>query len=238
MADATISSTSHIPYITTSSTEKGMSVTIETKNLFIKSVEKEDAQAYKKLFGDTKVMEKYERGEEKSSEWVEKRLQIWTDRWKNKDPFSALAVFKKDTNEFIGHIIIGHGFRPGESELGFAFVAEEWNKGYGTEAVSAILQHYALELVKNNSVVGGKVFNTVHATIRTDCEAGNKILEKFMEIIGKQQKYGAERTEYSLTLRKVTDKTKDDTTAMENSQQSKCDLSFNSFYSLATYARI
>jgi len=63
----------------------------------------------------------FAQGETKPREYVERRIQIWDNRWKKRDPFAGLSVYLRDTEEFLGHIVLGHGDSPGISELAYLY---------------------------------------------------------------------------------------------------------------------
>ena len=176
--------------------ESPTSVTIETPRLRIRSVTSAEQGDYESLFGNRIVMETYATGETKDAAYVQKRIATWIERWKTGDPFSGLAVFKKDTGEFMGHIILGHGDLPGQAELAFLFLPKFWNQGYGKEAVAAILEKYAPELVRLGYQVDGAAFHEVSSTSRVNNIASNRILRRFMQSVGQEEKYGALRNIY------------------------------------------
>ena len=94
--------------------------------------------------------------------------EIWEKRWQVHN-FSALAIYLK-TNEtaqslfeeisqqFIGHIVLGHGDYEGNPKYGFSEFAilihpKSWNELFGTEAVIAIYQYALARLYK----LGGSI---------------------------------------------------------------------------------
>src|ERR1700722_8586306 len=126
---------------------KGLFVTIDTDRLHLRSIEPTEDyyDAYFSLFGDPAVMEKYATGQTKTKEEIQSRIDnSWVKRWRENDPYSALAIFTRDTGEFIGHIVLGHGDDPGQSEIAFLLLKRYWDHGYGTEAVMAVVHDYAV----------------------------------------------------------------------------------------------
>lgn len=189
--------------ISESDTNK-ISVTVQTKRLRIQSVTKEDLPDYVALHSDPMVMEKYATGNTKDADYVEKRITTWTTRWNERDPFSGLCVRDKKTNEFIGHIVLGHGDRPGQSEIAFLFHKKFWNQGFGKEAVTAIIQDYAPELIRRGYLLEGKPLDEIVATSRQDNTAGVKILTQLMgEAVKQEEKFGSLRNHYSLKMRNI-----------------------------------
>lgn len=194
--------TSKISFLTTPS--HGLSVSIDTKRLHIRSVKSTEAEyiRYAKLFGDADVMRKYATGQTKSKEDMQKRIQkSWVPRWESKDPYSGLAVFKKEDGEFLGHIVLGHGDHPGESEVAYIFHKQFWGQGYGGEAVSALIQEYAPATIREGYLLDGKPLERIVTTVRPDNPASIRIAQKVgMIFVVSEEKYGAERHHYIIDL--------------------------------------
>ena len=185
-------------------------VTIDTQRLHMRSLKssEEDRNSYVALFSDPEVMGKYATGKPKTKEETETRIkETWVKRWHENDPYSALAVFKKDTAEFIGHVVIGHGDEAGQAELAYLFNKDHWRQGYGTEAVTAVVKEYAPATVAEGYTLDGSPLETITATARPDNPASIKILEKLgMDKTGKDEKYGALRHHYSISLSDLPNK--------------------------------
>lgn len=87
-------------------------------------------------------------------------------------------MFKNDADEFLGHVVAGHGDVPGQSELAFLFMPQHWCQGFGTEAVAAIVKEYAPATVKQGYTLDGEPLNKITATAKPDNPASVRILEK------------------------------------------------------------
>jgi ribosomal-protein-alanine N-acetyltransferase len=179
-----------------------LSVTMDTEQLHITSVESKDCDDYVSLFGDAEVMGKYATCQTKTREETEKRVNdSWVARWHNNDPYSGLAVFKNDTDEFVGHVVLGYGDQPGQAELAYLFKKAHWGKGYGKETVTAVVREYAPALFKQGYLLEGKSLETITACARPDIPAAIKILEKVgMHKTGEGEKYGALRHHFAIEL--------------------------------------
>lgn len=114
---------------------------------------------------------------------------------------------------FIGHVILG-GADPAvvkiedqelnASELAYLFHTKSWGKGYGTEAVTAVVQDYALEMAKKEYRVNNNAFQAICATSRQDNTASRKILLfQGMKKIGETFKFGAQRDEFAISLESI-----------------------------------
>jgi RimJ/RimL family protein N-acetyltransferase len=101
----------------------------------------------------------------------------------------------------LGHVILGHGDAPGESEIAYLFLQLHWRKGYGSETVATIVQEYAPATVREGYTIEGKPLERIVATARYDNPASNRILEKVgMHLDASEEKYGALRHKYSIHL--------------------------------------
>jgi RimJ/RimL family protein N-acetyltransferase len=180
---------------------KDLNVTIETDHLYIRSVTEKDLSSYISLFGDINVMEKYATGQVKTIAETTERIQGWISRWQQGDPFSGLAVFKKNTDEFIGHVVLGHGDNAGESEIAYLFMKAHWHNGYGTKVVDTIVNGYAPFVIKKGFLLEGKVLEKILGTVRYDNKYSRRILKKVgMCKIGEEEKFGALRKYYGIKL--------------------------------------
>jgi RimJ/RimL family protein N-acetyltransferase len=185
-----------------------LAVTIDTARLHTRSVEssENDLNAYAALFGDSVVMEKFATGVTKTKEEMRDRIKIWVERWRHRDPYSALAVFKQGSDDFVGHVVLGHGDAPGQSELAYLSMQKYWNQKFGTEAVSAIVKEYAPATVQEGYTLEGKTLEKITATVRIDNVASVKIFDNVMKRTGKETKFGAERYTYSIGLSELYQK--------------------------------
>jgi RimJ/RimL family protein N-acetyltransferase len=187
-----------------SDAERGLSVTIDTKRMHMRSVEstETDYDHYADLFGDQEVMEKYATGQTKTKEEMRTRIDtVWVKRQLEGDPFAGLAIFKKNTDDFLGHIVLGHGDIPGAGEVAYLFKQKVWGNRYGSEAVEAVVKEFAPAIVKEGYTLEGKPLEKILATSRADNIASCRILEKVgMHLDRVEEKHGAMRNHYSLLV--------------------------------------
>ena len=156
-----------------------LSIKIITPSLVIRSVTKDDSNNYCKLFSNSDVMSKYANGVPISdSKKINTRLDGWVQRWSTNDPFNALAVFERNSSKFVGSVVIGRSNQTGIAELAYLFHKEFWGKGIATEAVSALINHFAVELIKREYMLDGDYLQAITATTRIDHIASQKILER------------------------------------------------------------
>lgn len=171
-------------------------ITIVTERLRMESVTVDNQKDYEALFGNPQVMQRYATGATKDAAYVKGRIDLWVSRWQKGDPFSGLAVYEKETGEFLGHIVLGHS-ASGQSELAFLFLPQFWNQGFGKEAVNAVIEHLAPKLASLGVTIDGARFREIVATARIDSIASNRILKSHMTFVKEDEKYGALRNHYS-----------------------------------------
>jgi len=179
----------------------GLCVEIRTEHLLMRSVREDDCDYYEGLYGNPEVMKKYAAGETKDRDYVIGRIAGWVKRWLEDDPFAGMAVFSRDTGTFIGHVVLGYGDNPGESEIAFLFHKTFWGQGYGKEAVTALVNDYSPALISRDYKLEGKPLTRIIATTRSDNPASVKILEGLgMRVFKEERKFGALRNHYAIQV--------------------------------------
>ena len=202
-----------IPEVTLEEKEnEALHVVIVTKRLRMSSISKEELDHHLKLFGDATVMAKYATGDTKDKEMVEQRIDFLSDRWKNKNAFSGFSIWlknednnseqDKDNQEFLGHAFLDQADEPNSAELGYALHANQWNKGYASEAAGAVVLFYARKLASAEyKLPNGNSFKRILGTVKTDNPASSKILERIGFNYYKQNKrFGSLRNYYELQI--------------------------------------
>jgi RimJ/RimL family protein N-acetyltransferase len=179
-----------------------LNVSIKTERLIIKSTISSHLSDYKKLLMNPENMLKVMHGIPWSEDRIEEQHKQWVINWNNGNPFSSLAIFKKDTDKFIGHVfLLADSERPGIVELGYVFDNTFWGKGYGTEAILIIVQKYAPELVKHDYKPLGEKIKRIEATAHPENQPSIKLLQKAgMKKIGEKPKYGQPRYFFSINV--------------------------------------
>jgi RimJ/RimL family protein N-acetyltransferase len=181
----------------------GLTIQIQTNRLLIRTIEPEDLPYFCALYGNPTVMASFATGATRSVQQVSERFNnSWMVRWKNCDPYSAMAVLlnKPDSQpEFIGTVVMGHGDHEGQSELAFLFFPEYWFQGYGKEAVTAAVKTLGPILIQKGYGPAGVPLKEIVATCRYDNIRSERILRSLgMHEIGRGEQYGSERIFFSL----------------------------------------
>jgi RimJ/RimL family protein N-acetyltransferase len=172
---------------------------IETPHLIIRSVQEKDISFYQSMWANRQVMENFAEGQprlysgtpeekaEKFSRNVEPdyakwRVGGWCQRLAEGNPWSGMTVLLKDprgsVSQKIGHVVIGGG------ELAYFLLPQYWNKGYGSEAVTALVRVAVPELVLRHGINALPIIN---ATVRKDHIASQRVLENAGLCINKKE---------------------------------------------------
>lgn len=167
--------------------KKGLRVTITTERLILKSVVEEDIPNLVRLFSDPDVMKRYAAGTPRDEQTTVRRVRdVWIPRWQDNDPRGAFAVFlKDDPRTMIGSVVLGVGDGPGRAELAGLSFKDFWGKGFGSEAITALVNEYAPTLIdyqydfaKGFKDCSFMVLSRIDATASPDNIASWKILDK------------------------------------------------------------
>lgn len=155
-----------------------LAIEIQTERLVLTSASVADVlETHKHVMGDSVVRAKYASGNIVKYNDALARLQTLEGRFENGDPFSGFTIRSKE-GEFIGHIVAGGGENAGESEIAYLLRADQWRKGYGTEATAAIVEHYVPLITAFGYKISGKDPERIVATARKDNPGSFGILEK------------------------------------------------------------
>lgn len=203
--------------------EKGTAIVLETQDLILRSVQETDRKDFQALYTDPEVMLKFtdnaQRMKEKgASAWTEEQrrkadhqLQVFLQRFQEKNPFSAFTIFDKKTGSFEGFIVTGLTSKPGCSEMSAIFRKEAWNKTYATQATTAVVTRFLPALIKVHyqlkgtpPMIANGPFQELIATTRQDNIYVGRILQKLgMEKTGSIEKWGYMRDVYRIKYESI-----------------------------------
>ncbi|GAB5411365.1 MAG: hypothetical protein ChlgKO_04790 [Chlamydiales bacterium] len=143
---------------------------IETLSLTMIAMRRNDILPMKALFQRVENLTHYADGEPRDPEWTERRCLGWINRWKDGNPFSAMAIYTK-SEVFVGYFVLGNGDNPdtgeenapGFSEGALMLEHDYWNNGYCKEIMKAAQKQLIPELKKfdvNGAPLESVVFTT------------------------------------------------------------------------------
>ncbi len=149
--------------------QNGTPITIETKDLTLRSVQETDLDFMQNLYTDPVTMRLFTDNEKRFENdgpeaWKEaqmkaakSRVDTYVKRWTvDRIPFNGFLISTKIDPRPIGYIVAGFGDNPGQLETAFVITDKEQNKGYGSQAVHTIVQRYIPSLIENYYRLNGK----------------------------------------------------------------------------------
>lgn len=157
-----------------------MKFIIETDRLLLREFILDDAEKFYQLNLNPNVIKYTGNAAFKSIEEAKLFLENYNDYKTN--GYGRWAVINKESNEFIGWCGLKYGEIENQTDIGFRFFEEEWNKGYATESAAACLK-YGFEVLKLNRIIGRamkentasiKVLEKIGLVYETDCVFENK----------------------------------------------------------------
>lgn len=180
-------------------------VCIQTDRLIIQQTNNEDLDDFIKLYSDAKVMEKYSDGKVRDRERVKRMIDINVKRWEQKNYYSSLSIFNKETKDFIGQIFISTYERDDKTAiLGIILHEKFWGQSYGKEAVYNVVHHY-IPFIRN--IKSQEEIREIVAYSRTDNIPSQKILENSgFELSDKVKMFGAERFRFVISTENLIKK--------------------------------
>lgn len=126
-----------------------MEYIIETKRLKLRELDLLDAKDFYDLNSNPNVTKYTGDSAFKSIDEAKQFLENYQDYKLN--GYGRWAVILKETNQFVGWC--GLKLNDHETDIGFRFFEEEWNKGYATESAIACL-NYGFEELKIRRIIG------------------------------------------------------------------------------------
>ena len=126
----------------------------ETQRLIIRNLKLTDFIPFHKMNSNEKVMI-YTDSPPKTYKEDQQDLQRLIDNYSKKENnFWVWAVERKEDSIFLGNVAI-IPFKEGKDEVGFRFLEEFWNNGYGFEAMEGLLK-YAKQ--QNHKILYAEVY--------------------------------------------------------------------------------
>jgi RimJ/RimL family protein N-acetyltransferase len=161
---------------------KGQKVIIDTSRFTAKSIisaaknyeelSEPLKQLYKVTFGDTDVVKTFGTGNVHTTESYFNRVELQSQRWINDYPFAAFIMRHKDTDDVVGYMVIGNGFKDNtpidhSGEVSYLIAKRFQNSGYqenstigqqnfqhvGTECVGGLILGYGQKLYEESKMI-------------------------------------------------------------------------------------
>ena len=143
-----------------------MSLILETDRLLLREFSPNDAKNLYNLNLNPKVIRYTGNSAFKSIDEAKKFLENYRDYELN--GYGRWAVINKESNKFIGWCGLKYGEMENETDIGFRYFEEQWNKGYASESAKACL-NYGFEKLNLKRIIGRAMKKNI---------ASIKVLEK------------------------------------------------------------
>jgi ribosomal-protein-alanine N-acetyltransferase len=116
-----------------------MKVIIETERLLLRELSITDAETFYRLNLNPNVIRYTGNSPFDTVEDAKEFLENYQDYKTN--GFGRWAVINKTDNEFLGWCGLKYDENLDETDIGFRFFEEKWNKGYATESAKACVEY-------------------------------------------------------------------------------------------------
>lgn len=148
---------------------------LQTERLILRELNTDDAENFYKLNLNPNVIKYTGNSAFKNINEAQEFLINYQDYKLN--GFGRWAVIEKSSNEFLGWCGLKYDENLDETDIGFRFFEECWNKGFATESAKACIG-YGLETLNLKSIVG-RAMSENRASIKVLEKIGLKFEKKF-----------------------------------------------------------
>ncbi|GGG50166.1 GNAT family N-acetyltransferase [Epilithonimonas arachidiradicis] len=124
---------------------------LQTKRLLLRELNLDDAEKFYKLNLNPNVIKYTGNSAFKNIDEAKEFLENYPDYKLN--GFGRWAVIEKSSNEFLGWCGLKYDKNLDETDIGFRFFEEHWNKGFATESAKACID-YGFETLNLKTIVG------------------------------------------------------------------------------------
>lgn len=139
---------------------------LQTERLLLRELNPDDAENFYKLNLNPNVIKYTGNSAFKDIDEAKEFLENYQDYKLN--GFGRWAVIEKSTNEFLGWCGLKYDKNLDETDIGFRFFEEHWNKGLATESAKACID-YGFENLNLKTIIGRAISENI---------ASIKVLEK------------------------------------------------------------
>ncbi|WP_185213550.1 GNAT family N-acetyltransferase [Sphingobacterium mizutaii] len=143
-----------------------MKIILETDRLYLRELNIQDSEDFYNLNLNPNVIRYTGNSAFKNIEEAKQFLLNYQDYELN--GFGRWAVIEKENEEFLGWCGLKYDKGNNETDIGFRFFEEKWNKGYATEIAKACVE-YGFEKLNLKTIIGRAMKNNI---------ASIKVLEK------------------------------------------------------------
>jgi len=148
---------------------------LETQRLILRELNPNDAENFYKLNLNPNVIKYTGNSAFKDIDEAKKFLENYQDYKLN--GFGRWAVVEKSTKEFLGWCGLKYDENLDETDIGFRFFEEHWNKGFATESAKACID-YGFENLNLKTIVGRAMSENI-ASIKVLVKIGLKFERAF-----------------------------------------------------------
>ncbi len=153
-----------------------MQIVLTTKRLLLRTFAESDVPYFYRLNADPKVMQYT--GDVPFKSLKEARQFIKNYRAYTQHGYGRWTVILKENQEYLGWCGLKYSPEKKETDIGFRFLQQHWNRGYATEAAQACLRYGFQDLGLTKIV--GRAMSDNHASIRVLEKIGMRF-EKYFE---------------------------------------------------------
>lgn len=152
-----------------------MKLILETPRLLLREFDINDAANFYKLNINPNVIKFTGDRAFKNMEEAQEFLTNYSDYKRN--GFGRWAVINKSDNGFLGWCGLKYDERLNETDIGFRFFEEQWNKGYATESAKSCLV-YGFDKLGLKTIIGRARSENI-ASIKVLEKVGLQFIQKF-----------------------------------------------------------
>ena len=164
-------------------------ILLETKRLILRQITSADFDDLLRMNSDPEVMKYIGDGSVRTREQMVEELERLLSHYLSGSGIGIWAVELKDTRQFIGASGLVYYDKTPAIEVGYRFLKEHWNKGYATEAASALLK-YGFETLKLKKIVSSADIHN---------RASTRVMEKIgMRYVDDRFHYGSMQRYYEI----------------------------------------
>ena len=148
---------------------------LETNRLILRELNIQDSENFYKLNLNPNVIKYTGNSAFKNVEESKIFLENYQDYKLN--GFGRWAVINKENNEFLGWCGLKYDKDLDETDIGFRFFEENWNKGYATESAKACI-NYGFENLSLKTIIGRAMSDNI-ASIKVLEKIGLEFVKEF-----------------------------------------------------------